>query len=165
MLKRILPLALAFAAFWSCSSRSTAIPTALTDLSTALNTRDQEAFKKLIWTGAADYTAIQNDTITVSNLVTAGSYRYKYYFSNASYPAAGNSPVTARVECTVESYVGDALIATQTFPASDTGSAKFEFANGSTLFFMEDWKFSKIWLPRYGDPLVKMPGFIQFVKP
>jgi hypothetical protein len=164
-LRRILPLALALAAFWSCSSRSTAIPTALESLSTALNTADQAAFKKLIWTSAADYTAIQNDTVNVSNLVFFGSYRYKYYFSNASVPSSGNSPLSVKVECTVESYLSDTLISSKTYSVNDSSTAKFEFANGSTIFFLEDWKYSKIWLPGFADPLVKLPRFFEFVKP
>lgn len=141
------------------SSRTTAIPTLLVDLSTALNNKDQDAFKRLIWTGAADYNTIQAGTTQVSNLVTSGSYTYKYYFSNADIPTT-TPPLTVKVDCVVASYSGTQFITNTSYSASSE-AAKFEVVNASTSF-TEDWKISKIYLPGKTDPVIKAPGFIVF---
>ena len=144
---------------WSCAPRLTEIPANLDKLSTALNNVDQAAFKSLIWYAASEYTDIRRDAITVSNLVFTNGFQYKYYFSNYAVPTTGNSPLVVTVDCTVECYSGDNLLSRQVYPASPfAGSgASFEFANASTTFFLEDWKFSKIYLPNYVDPVLQSP--------
>lgn len=146
--------------FLGCtSSRSTAIPTLLNDLSAALNAKDQDAFKRLIWTGAADYGTVQSGATQVSNLVTSGIYTYKYFFSNANIPTT-TPPLTVKVDCVVASYSGTQFI-TNTLYSGSSESAKFEIVNASTSF-TEDWKLSKIYLPGKTDPVIKAPGFIIF---
>lgn len=154
---------LTFGIFASCSSnRATAIPTVVTDLSTAMNNRDQQAFTRVLWNGAADYNSIQSGATQVSNLVQSGSYNYKYYFSNVDVPTT-TAPITVGVDCVRITYLGTNFVSISNY-ARSTGSAKFEFVNAGTGF-TEDWKVSKIYLPGSDTPVVKVPGFLKFTGP